>query len=101
TLENDLMRFLQLTPVILVVISMTLSIISQWLSYKWMNKRNKVDLYFPPFRSFQLPKIMLWIYFIALLATFFVAADLSTTPSVVINNIFHLFGVLMALQGVS
>src|SRR5699024_1040102 len=59
-LENDLMLFLQLTPVILVVISMTLSIISQWLSYKWMNKKDEADLYFPVFRSFKLPKIMLW-----------------------------------------
>lgn len=101
TLKDQMMLYFQLLPVIIVVFSMVLSIVTQWLSYKWLNKRQEANLYFPPFSSLKLPKIMLWIYFIALLATFFVAIDYSTPASVVIHNIFQLLGILMALQGLS
>ncbi|WP_163538791.1 DUF2232 domain-containing protein [Gracilibacillus sp. YIM 98692] len=100
-LREQMMQMLQLLPVILVVISMVLSFFTQWLSYKWWNKFMDQSLYFPPFRQFQLPKIMLWIYLIILLLSFIGIGEKGDYISIAIFNISHLLGVLLMLQGLS
>ncbi|MDX8045423.1 DUF2232 domain-containing protein [Gracilibacillus sp. S3-1-1] len=98
--REEVANLLQLLPVILAVISMVMAIITQWISYKLINKVYKEKLYFPPFRNFQLPKVILWLYFIILVISFF-ALDPSTTAWMIITNIYQLAGILMALQGLS
>ncbi|KAB8136839.1 DUF2232 domain-containing protein [Gracilibacillus oryzae] len=71
-LREQMAGFLQLLPVVLVVISMILAIITQWLCYKWMNRKLLEKYLFPPFRNFQLPKLILWIYFLTLIFSFFI-----------------------------
>ncbi|WP_058309172.1 YybS family protein [Gracilibacillus massiliensis] len=100
-IREQMMNTLQLMPVILVVVSMALAILTQWLSFKVMNKWYKEKFYFPAFRKLQLPKIILWIYFFTLIISLFVADDYSTLASVVVWNIYHLAGILIALQGLS
>lgn len=100
-IRQEMMNMLQLLPVILVVVSMGFAILTQWICYKVINKVQQEHYQFPPFRSFNLPKVMLWIYFVMLLISFFAEADFSTMPSVIIWNVYHLAGILMALQGLS
>ncbi|MGN8647634.1 YybS family protein [Gracilibacillus sp. HCP3S3_G5_1] len=100
-IHQEMMNMLQLMPVMLVVVSMVMAIFTQWICYKVINKMRQEKLYFPPFRSFHLPKIILWIYFIVLLASFFVAGDYTTMGGVIVSNVYQLAGILMALQGLS
>ncbi|MGP4038992.1 YybS family protein [Gracilibacillus sp. D59] len=100
-IREQMMNMLQLMPVILVVASMAFAILTQWICYKVMNKVEQGSYYFPPFHSFNLPKIILWIYFLMLLVSFFVEEDFSTLSSVIIWNVYHLAGILMALQGLA
>lgn len=99
--REQMMNVLQLLPVILVVVSMALAILTQWITYKIMNQWYKEQLYFPAFRKLQLPKIILWIYFLMLIISLFVASDYSTTASVIVLNVFQLGGILIALNGLS
>ncbi|SFL74353.1 Uncharacterized conserved protein YybS, DUF2232 family [Gracilibacillus orientalis] len=100
-IREQMMNMLQLMPVMLVVVSMGFAIVTQWVCYKVMNKVQQERYYFPPFRSFNLPKIILWLYFIMLLISFFAAGDYSTRSSVIIWNVYHLTGILMAIQGLA
>ncbi|QGH36855.1 DUF2232 domain-containing protein [Gracilibacillus salitolerans] len=100
-IREELMNMLQLMPVILVVVSMAFAIVTQWVCYKVINKVQQESYYFPPFRSFNLPKIFLWIYFFMLLISFLVMGDYSSMASVIIWNVYHLTGILMALQGLA
>ncbi|UOQ83781.1 YybS family protein [Gracilibacillus salinarum] len=100
-IREQMTNMLQLLPVFLVAVSMALAIITQWISYKVINKVYKQPLSFPPFRLFRLPKIILWIYFLTLIVSLFVAGDYSTLPSVAVWNVYHLAGLIIALQGLS
>ncbi len=100
-IREELMNMLQLMPVILVVVSMAFAIVTQWVCYKVINKVQQERYYFPLFRSFNLPKIFLWIYFFMLLISFLVMGDYSSLASVIIWNVYHLTGILMALQGLA
>lgn len=98
-IREQMLAFLQLLPVVMVAISMVLAIITQWLCYKWVNKTNEEKLSFPPFREFQLPKLILWIYFLTLIFSLFSAEN--GISQMILVNVSNLAGILLILQGLS
>ncbi|WP_272479996.1 YybS family protein [Aquibacillus koreensis] len=99
-IKQQMYDILNLIPYIMVMIAMVIGFLSQWVSYKVLNKLEKRKLSFPPFKRFALPKMMIWIYFFAYLFTMFsMQPDSMLYISVI--NIFHLVGFLLVLQGFS
>ena len=99
-IEKDMLMVLELIPAILIVISMLYSIITQWLTYKVLNRLDQTNLAFPKFRSFQLPKVTLWIYFFVVILSWFKFGALPML-SLVLFNAGLILGVLFSLQGFS
>lgn len=99
-IEKDMLMVLELIPAILIVISMLYSIITQWLTHKVLNRLDQTNLAFPKFRSFQLPKVTLWIYFFVVILSWFKFGALPML-SLVLFNAGLILGVLFSLQGFS
>ncbi|GAB2537174.1 YybS family protein [Gracilibacillus alcaliphilus] len=101
--KEQVNALIQLLPVILAVVSMVYAFVTQWLTFKWLNRGNRIDnLYvFPAFRQLKFPKAMLWIYFILLVFTFFIGPEMTSIGQVAVWNLFHMTGFLVALQGLS
>nr|WP_239584401.1 YybS family protein [Aquibacillus albus] len=99
-IEEQMLQVIQLIPVFLVIIAMIIGFLTQWLSYKLLNRKDKLGLKFPPFRNFKLPKVVIWIYFIAILLTWLQFEQGTFTYQGVIN-VTNLTAVLITLQGFS
>ncbi|WP_164670541.1 YybS family protein [Virgibacillus doumboii] len=99
-IEQQLGMLTDLIPVIIAFVAILLAFISQWISYKIINRLEKKRLKFPPFRMFRLPVSLVWIYFFSLIFTFF-ELDTSGTLYLAVNNVLMLTGMLMTLQGFS
>lgn len=95
-IEKDMLMVLELIPAILIVISMLYSIITQWLTHKVLNRLDQTNLAFPKFRSFQLPKVTLWIYFFVVILSWFKFGALPML-SLVLFNAGLILGVLFSL----
>lgn len=89
-----------LIPVGIAMISIIMAFISQWLSYKFLNRLEKTQLYFPLFRNLRIPVAIIWVYFISLIIMFM---DLDPNSSIylVVNNVLSLVGLFIVLQGFS
>lgn len=99
-ITEQMENLLNLFPVFFVLTALLLAFVTQWISYKLINKIEKKQLKFPPFRTFQLPIAVIWIYFIAILATLFSGEESSTVYLAAIN-VTNLAGFLVAIQGLS
>lgn len=99
-LEEQMHLFKDLVPASMAIISIIMAFIAQWLSYKVLNRLEKRALYFPRFTSFNLPVSIVWLYFAALLLSFFITDDQGTIYLVVMNVVL-LGMVLLAIQGFS
>lgn len=89
-----------LIPVGIAILSVILAFISQWLSYKLLNRIEKKELYFPIFRELKFPVAIVWVYFIALISML-MDLDPDSTMFLVANNVLSLVGILMVIQGFS
>lgn len=96
--QMDLMK--NLLPVGFVITALILSIVSQWISYKVINRLENKQLKFPSFRNFQLPIALIWIYFIALIVSLF-ELDPSGTLYLAVQNVLYLAVLFLTLQGFS
>ncbi|GAA0437144.1 YybS family protein [Lentibacillus halophilus] len=96
--KDQLDMLLELIPVWIVLISLLMAFISQWVSYKVITKWQNHALQFPPFRMFRLPLSLIWVYFVALMLSFL---DLSGMTAQAVHNVMMLAGLLIALQGLS
>lgn len=99
-LEQQIGMLSKLVPVGIAFIAILMAFISQWVSYKIINRLENRKLKFPPFRMLRLPVSLVWIYFFALIFTFF-ELDPSSTLYLAVNNVMMLAGMLMTLQGFS
>ncbi|SFD70694.1 Uncharacterized conserved protein YybS, DUF2232 family [Lentibacillus persicus] len=89
-----------LLPAWIALVALSLAFMSQWISYKVINRLETKQLHFPPFRSLRLPVSLIWIYFFSLIVSFF-DLDPSGIVFLAVNNVLMLAGILMALQGFS
>ncbi|MFD1040296.1 YybS family protein [Virgibacillus byunsanensis] len=99
-IEEQMMSITELIPVGIAFIAIIMAFISQWFSYKIINRLENKNLHFPPFRTLKLPVSLIWIYFFALIFTFF-ELDPSSTLYLGVNNILMLVGMLLTIQGFS
>lgn len=90
----------KLIPAAMVIVSLLFAWITQWLSFKLINRMQRKTLKFPPFRHFKLPTALIWLYFIALIFLLFNLNqdDILFTMA---SNAQVLVGFLMTLQGFS
>lgn len=98
--EEQINTFKDLIPSSIAIISIIFAFITQWFSYKLMNRVERKQLAFPPFKRFNFPVSIIWIYFIALIIGL---VDLDPTSGlyVVIVNVIALAMIFFAIQGFS
>lgn len=99
-IEQQLNLFKNLLPVAIVILSIGLALLNQWLSYKVLNRMTNKQLRFPKFRNMQFPPAIIWIYLLGILVSFF-QPDPNGTVAIAVQNIIMLVGLLMVLQGFS
>lgn len=99
-IEQQIEMIKNLIPAGIAFIAILIAVISQWVSYKVINRLEDRKLHFPPFRLLRMPVSLVWIYFFALIFTFF-QLDPSSTLFLAVNNVQILAGMLMTLQGFS
>ncbi|WP_026908450.1 YybS family protein [Paucisalibacillus globulus] len=98
--ERQVMLFKQLVPVIVVLASIFLALINQWVSYKILNRIERKQLHFPKFRNLRLPTAIIWIYLLAMVGTLF-QMDSSDTVYIALQNVIMLTEFLLIFQGIS
>ncbi len=99
-IEEQMLQIIVLLPSLLVLMAIGISFMTQWLSYKVLSWRNNKQLAFPAFRTFLLPKVVLWIYFIAILFSWFQIDATGGLADAVLNTT-NLISSLLSLQGIS
>lgn len=96
--QVDLLK--NLLPVAIAIIAIIQAFISQWISYKVINRLERRKLHFPSFRNLQFPVALVWIYFFALILSL-LNSDPSSTFYIAAQNVLLLTGLLIAIQGLS
>lgn len=99
-IEDSLLGIKKLTPVILVVVALIIGLITQWIGYKIMNRLERKEYYFPPFRKFKLPIGVVGFYIVAFLITLF-DSNPDSLLYVGATNVQSLVGLLLVIQGFS
>ncbi|WP_112182577.1 MULTISPECIES: YybS family protein [Paraliobacillus] len=99
-IKEEMLKITTLLPSILVICALGIAFVTQWVSYKILNWRENRKLRFPPFKFFLLPKTVVWIYFFAILFTWF-ELDPTSSLAVSVVNVTNLVGLLLTLQGLS
>jgi len=99
-IEEQMYAFKDLLPSSIALFSILFAFISQWVSYKIINRLDQKQLSFPPFKNFNFPNSLIWIYFFALIFSF---VDLDPTSSLylIVYNALTVSTVLIAIQGFS
>src|SRR5699024_7337638 len=99
-IEDQMKNLTLLIPASITIISIFLSLITTFFSYKIINRVENKQHYFIPFKLFNLPMSVFWIYFLVIILSFF-NTDTSTTMGIVIANSMVILTTLMILQGYS
>ncbi|MBH0230275.1 YybS family protein [Halobacillus yeomjeoni] len=87
-------------PSVLAITGIVYAFISQWLTYKLVNRIEQTQFKFSPFREMQLPTSILWYYFFSLILNYIVSSENGMVYLAAIN-VFTLTGILLVLQGFS
>lgn len=98
--EQQMYGFKDLIPSSIAIISIVFAFISQWLSYKIMNRIEHTKYAFPPFKQLNFPISIIWIYFFALIIGF-VDLDPAGGIYLAVINILSLTMLFLAIQGFS
>lgn len=99
-MENQINYFINLFPVFLILTAFIFALLSQWISYKILNRTQRLELYFPPFRTLRIPASLLWVYLITLIFSLLTLGE-SGTIQLVLQNAQMLLSILLTLQGFS
>ncbi len=99
-IEEQMYTFKDLLPSSIAIASIFLAFLSQWVSFKVINRIENKKLQFPPFKNFNLPIAVIWIYFLAFILSFI---DLGTDSGLylVVLNVVALTMILISIQGYS
>ncbi|MFC7061098.1 YybS family protein [Halobacillus seohaensis] len=85
-------------PSIIAIMGIVFAFLSQWLSYKVINRVEGKSFHFSPFRNFTLPVSMLWYYFFSLIFTY-ILSESNDIWYLAAINVFTLTGTFLILQG--
>lgn len=99
-LKEQLKTLPDLLPASIATTSMFLALSTIWISFKVMNRIEQTSYRFPPFRTFSLPRSIIWLYIIALFVTIF-TIESNDTLFIAANNVSVLLMVLFVIQGFS
>ncbi|WP_188455424.1 YybS family protein [Virgibacillus oceani] len=99
-IDQSVAMLKNLIPVGIALIAIVMAFLSQWISYKVINRLDNKKLHFPPFRDLVFPTALVWIYFFTLIVSYF-QLDRNGTLFLAVNNILVLTGLLMTIQGFS
>ncbi|WP_067727785.1 YybS family protein [Oceanobacillus damuensis] len=99
-IQLQVQTMIDLLPVGLALSALVLAFLSQWISYKFINRLEKKELRFSPFRNLRFPPSILWIYFFALIFSF-ISRDPSSFFFTAVQNVLVLTGLIMTMQGFS
>lgn len=91
---------MNLFPLAIVMASLLHAFISQWITYKLMNRIEQKNYRFPPFRELTFPSAILWVYLITMLITL-TQPDPEGMLFITVQNVLMLAGMLIMIQGVS
>lgn len=98
--QEQISVFRDLFPAGLAIMAFLMAFVSQWIGYKTTNLLEKRNYRFPPFRTLRFPAAIIWVYFFALILSFF-DLDSSGILYTGVNNLLVLAGFLMSIQGFS
>lgn len=99
-IEDQLNSFKDLLPSSIAIVSMLFAFISQWLSYKIINRIERKKLGFPPFKNLNFPIAIIWFYFFAVMFSL-VELDTNSGLYLVVANVLALITVFITIQGYS
>lgn len=99
-LEDTMGMMKDLIPVGIAVLAIVMGFLSQWVSYKVLNRIESTTYRFPAFRNLRFPVSIIWIYLLALVLILF-TSDTDGILFIAANNVQSLVSVLMTLQGLS
>ncbi|WP_249872287.1 YybS family protein [Oceanobacillus saliphilus] len=99
-MQLQIQGLINLLPVGLALSALLLAFISQWISYKFINRLEKKELRFSPFRNLRFPTSIIWVYFFALFFSFF-GLDSTSFFFIAVQNVLVLTGLILSLQGFS
>lgn len=99
-LEDTMGMMKDLIPVGIAVLAIVMAFLSQWVSYKVLNRIESTTYRFPAFRNLKFPVSIIWIYLLALVLILF-TSDTDGILFIAANNVQSLVSVLMTLQGLS
>lgn len=100
TVKEQLYYIPNLIPAGIAILAVLFSFLSQWLSYKLINKLYKANLSFPPIRKLNFPRALVFIYFIGFLFMM-IESDPTKGLFIVGQNITSLMFFLILIQGIS
>src|SRR5699024_2741213 len=83
-IEEQMRQFPDLLPSTMVIMSIIYALITQWVSYKVINRLNRENYSFPPFKQLNFPPAIIWLYLLALIVSFVGGADQGSTLGIVI-----------------
>lgn len=99
-LEDTVEVMKDLIPVGMAVLAIIMAFLSQWVSYKVLNRIERTAYRFPAFRDLRFPVSIIWIYLLSLVIILFVS-DAGGVLFIAANNVQSLVSILMILQGLS
>ncbi|ARI75552.1 YybS family protein [Halobacillus mangrovi] len=99
-IREQINRLPDIVPSILAITGISFAIVSQWLTYKLINRIENKKFKFATFRNFRLPTSVLWYYFVAMIVHY-VTIEGNGIFYLAAINVFTLTGILIALQGFS
>lgn len=98
--EDTVALMKDLIPVGIAVLAIVMAFLSQWVSYKVLNRIERTTYRFPAFRNLSLPVSIIWIYLLSLILILF-TSDTDGILFIAANNVQSLVGILLILQGLS
>lgn len=98
--EGQMNSFKDLLPSSIAIASVFFAFISQWLSYKVMNRMGSEKRAFPPFKHLNFPVIIIWFYLFAMILGL-VELDPNGSLYLVVANVLALMTIFITIQGFS
>jgi len=99
-IEEQMNSFVDLLPSSIAIVSMLFAFLSQWLSYKIMNRTDGKSFAFPPFKNLNFPIAIIWLYFFTMIFSL-INLDPSGGLYLVVMNALALLTVFVTIQGFS
>lgn len=87
-----------LMPAFLALSAVVMAFLVQWVSYKFLNRMDKKEYRFPPFRQLKLPASIIWLYLLVIIASFF-NLDPASTLFTGVQNALFILEMLLVIQG--